>query len=111
MYSFITINLCNWFNLIIPIIFVYPLYNNFSNIVCIERYHTFPLEFLTKNRLFLWSQLSLESKTNSNQQQIGCLVYHEITQISERPFKSFIRLQFNFLLCVGGGGPTELNVY
>ena len=37
-----------------------------------------------KNRLFLRPQLSLKSKTNTNQQRIGCLVYPEITQISER---------------------------
>ena len=49
-----------------------------------HRYHTFALKLWTKNLLFLRPQLSLKSKTNTNQQQIGCLVYSEITQISER---------------------------
>jgi len=38
----------------------------------------------TKNRLFLRPQLSLKSKTITNQERIGCLVDPEITQISER---------------------------
>ena len=39
-----------------------------------QRYHTFALEFWTKNRLFLRPQLYLKSKTNTNHQRIGCLV-------------------------------------
>ena len=39
----------------------------------LRRYHTFALEFWTKNRLFLRPQLSLKSKTNTNQQRIGYL--------------------------------------
>ena len=41
-------------------------------------------EFRTKNWLFLRPQLSLESKTITNQERIGSSVYPEITQISER---------------------------
>ena len=37
-----------------------------------------------KSAFFLRPQLFLKSRTNSNQQLIDCLVYHEITQISER---------------------------
>ena len=48
------------------------------------RYHTFSLEFLTKNGLFLRPQLSLKSKTITNQQRMGCLFYPEITQKIER---------------------------
>ena len=45
-------------------------------IVYMPRYKsTFALEFWTKNRPFLRPQLSLKSKTNTNQQQISCLVY------------------------------------
>ena len=50
----------------------------------IEMDRPFALEFRTKNRLFLRPQLSLKSKTITNQEQIGCLVYPEIIQISER---------------------------
>ena len=50
----------------------------------IERDRPFALEFWTKNRLFLRPQFSLKSKTITNQERIGCLVYPEITQISER---------------------------
>ena len=52
-------------------------------IVSIERDRPSPLKFWTKNRLFLRSQLSLKSKTITNQQRIGCLVYPEMTQISD----------------------------
>ena len=48
------------------------------------RNHPFAHEFWTKNRLFLRPQLSLKSKTITNQERIGCLVYPEITQISKR---------------------------
>jgi len=37
-----------------------------------------------KSAFFLRPQLSLKSKTITNQQRICCLVYPEITQISER---------------------------
>ena len=53
-------------------------------IVFIERDRFFPLQFWTKNRLFLRPQLSLKSKTIPNQERMGCLVYPEITQLSER---------------------------
>ena len=46
--------------------------------VSIERDRFFPLKFWTKNRLFLRPQMSLKSKTNTNQERIGCLFYHEI---------------------------------
>ena len=49
-----------------------------------KKVRSFALEFYTKNRLFLRPELSLKSKTYTNLQRIGCLVYHEITQISER---------------------------
>ena len=49
-----------------------------------ERDRSFQPKFLTKNRLFLRPQLSLKSKTITNQERIGCLVYPEITQINER---------------------------
>ena len=42
------------------------------------------VKFGTKNRLFLRPQLSLKSKTITNHQQLGCLVYPEIPQKSER---------------------------
>jgi len=53
-------------------------------IVSIERDRPFPLKFWTKNRSFLRPQLSLKIKTITNQEQIGSLVYPEITQIIER---------------------------
>ena len=53
-------------------------------IVSIERDRPFALKFWTKNRLFLRPQLSLKTKTITNQQRIGSSVYPEITQISER---------------------------
>ena len=56
-------------------------------IVSIERDRPFLLKFCTKNGLFLRPQLFLKSKTITNQERIGCLVYAEITQISERSFK------------------------
>ena len=55
-----------------------------NQIVSLERDRPFPLKFWTKNRLFLRPQLSLKSKTITNQERIGCLVYPEITQTSER---------------------------
>ena len=55
-----------------------------NQLVSIERDRPFALEFWTKNRLFLRPQLSLKSKTITNQERIGCLVYPEITQIIER---------------------------
>ena len=48
-------------------------------IVSIERDRSFAL-----NRLFLRPQLSLKTKTITNQQRISSSVYPEITQISER---------------------------
>ena len=36
------------------------------------------------NQLFLQPQLSFKSKKNTYKQLIGCSVYQEITQISER---------------------------
>ena len=59
-------------------------YWNKHQLVSIERDRPFALEFWTRNRFFLRPQLSLKSKTITNQERIGCLVYPEITQISER---------------------------
>ena len=52
--------------------------------VSIERDHLFPLKFGTRKSAFSPAKLSLKIKTISNQQRMGCLVYPEITQISER---------------------------
>ena len=52
-------------------------------IVSIERDRPFQLKFWTKNQLFLRPQVSLKSKSITNQEVIGCLVYPEITQISD----------------------------
>ena len=41
-------------------------------------------EILNKNRLFLRPQVSLKSKTNTNEWLRGYLVHPQITQISER---------------------------
>ena len=72
------------FNFIFEIYFDSQHSEKKHQLVSVERDRRFPLEFRTKNRLFLRPQLSLKSKTITNQQRIGCLVYPEITQISER---------------------------
>ena len=68
----------------LKIIFYSYFKGTVHQIVSIERDRPFPLKLCKKNRLFLRLQLSLESKTFTNQPRISCLVYPEITQISER---------------------------
>ena len=54
-------------------------------LVSIERDRPFPfVQILNENRVILRPQLYLKSKTINNQERIGCLVYREIIQISER---------------------------
>ena len=65
-----TISWFIWFLFILFIRFIQCYWK--KNIVSIERDRPFPLKFWTKNRLFLRPQLSLESKTITNQQRIGC---------------------------------------
>ena len=56
--------------------------------VFMSRYHTFGMEFLMTDQLFLRTQLSLKSKTNTNVWIIGYLVYPQITQIVKSTFKN-----------------------
>ena len=52
--------------------------------VSIDRDRPFLLKFWTRKSVFSPATLSLKIKTITNQQRIGCLVYPEITEISER---------------------------
>ena len=63
--------------------------------VSIERDCPFAVKFWTKNRLFLRPQLSLKSKTTTNQERRGCLVYPEITPIIERSLYKLIEIVRN----------------
>ena len=59
------------FNFIFEIYFDSQHTEKKHQLVSIERDRPFALEFWTKNRLFLQPQLTLKSKTITNQQRIG----------------------------------------